>query len=163
MFTSLRNVIIYKKIKNISNDQLLKAKNIIPFTKEEKEFYKKNSSVGNAIKLNVNNYAEPNMILLYMEDNLENIIYFTVEEKQKIIISTKGPVSKLNKQKQYEILQKRLSAVDFNVEDKKQDLKENSVQKNTTYSKSNIVNRAFDYQNFDENEDTKVHVKRLIK
>lgn len=109
----LNNIIQYLEIQNFSAKQLFLEKGIVPLTKEEKQFYNFSFGLLNSLKLNLQNLAKPNMILIYTNDNCENIIYFTIERNINIIIYAKGPISKLPKKIQYEQLNENLNKICF--------------------------------------------------
>lgn len=110
------------------------SKNIIPMTKAEKELYKKNISIKMAIKLNRQVNLFPNMVLVYTENDHENIIYFIDDEDRYIITSVKGPISKFSRRSQYHTLKKQLNDIDAIANSKKEIQKEELL----TFSKNSM-------------------------
>lgn len=104
-----------KNIKKLSEKELFNKNNIIPLTKLEKEIYSKNPNLINAIKLNLKNKSKPNMVLFYMKDGIENIIYINQNHELNIIISTEGPISALSKKEQYKQLEEQLKEINFSI------------------------------------------------
>ena len=94
-----------------SSDEILKFKNVNPLTFEEKKLYKKNQNLITALYINTEKQLKPNMILIYMDKNKENIIYFLRENDVDIITSSIGPVSKLPKYEQYKALKKQMDEI----------------------------------------------------
>lgn len=109
----IKNIFNFKNLKNIPPKKLYIKKGIIPMTKLEKEIYLNKSSLLNALSLNFKNQAKADMILIYMKDEIENIIYFTKEHELNIIISTKGPVANLPRNEQYKQLQEQLNEINM--------------------------------------------------
>lgn len=89
---------------------LLKERIIIPLTEEELfHYYYNKKKFISILKINFDNKIYPTCIIIYNENNLENTIYYTILENQIVITSTKGPISKLKRKKQYDILEKQLN------------------------------------------------------
>ena len=76
---------------NLSDEEML-IKNIIPMSIEEKEYYNNNHSFLSAFNINKNNEIEANGVLIFMKDDIENIVYYSKRDDFNIIISTKGPI-----------------------------------------------------------------------
>ena len=89
---------------------LLKKRIIIPLTEEELfHYYYNKKKFISILKINFDNKIYPTCMIIYNENNLENTIYYTILENQIVITSTKGPISKLKRKKQYDILEKQLN------------------------------------------------------
>lgn len=97
-----------------SEDEIFKFKNIDPLTVEERKLYKQNKNLITALYINIEKKILPNMILVYMEEKKENIIYFLREDNIDIITSSTGPVSKLPKNEQYKALKKQMDEIKYN-------------------------------------------------
>lgn len=116
------------------NNKIFVSKNIIPMTKAEKKLYGNDHSIKMAIKLNKQVNLHPNMVLVYTENNHENIIYFIDDDDRYIITSVKGPISKLSRRSQYHTLKKQLNDIDTIANSKKEIQKEELL----TFSKNSM-------------------------
>lgn len=55
------------------------------------------------------------MVLFYMKDGIENIIYINQNHELNIIISTEDPISALSKKEQYKQLEEQLKEINFSI------------------------------------------------
>ena len=76
-----------------------------------------------------------NSLIVYMENNEENIIYYTILDNKKVIVSSTGPVSRLSKKKQLKKLEEQLKEIDLIKNPLKNHI--NNISINNT----NILNR----------------------
>lgn len=168
LIVTIKNISDTNQLKKLSPKQLFYKKNIIPFTKGEMDLYKNNSSILNIINLNINNHAKPNMVLSYMKDGLENMIYFTNENDINIIISTSGPISNLSRYEQYDQLQNQLKKLNFTkmkdveINAKKDNKKEFISQKVNEYEKLQLLKQSLLNEEKMHIEKQKVYTKNYL-
>lgn len=134
----IRTIFIIKKIIVLFN--LNKYINIISnkiglLSEKEKLKLKKNLSLFCILKINFNNEIMANSLIVYMENNEENIIYYTILDNKKVIVSSKGPVSRLSKKKLLKKLEEQLKEIDLI----KNPRKNNS--NNISINNTNILNK----------------------
>lgn len=132
----IRTIFITKKIIVLFN--LNKYINIISnkiVLLSEKVKVKNNFSLFCILKINFSNEIMANSLIVYMENNEENIIYYTILDNKKVIVSSKGPVSRLSKKKQLKKLEEQLKEIDLIKNPLKNHI--NNISINNT----NILNR----------------------
>lgn len=132
----IRTIFITKKIIVLFN--LNKYINIISnniVLLSEKVKVKNNFSLFCILKINFSNEIMANSLIVYMENNEENIIYYTILDNKKVIVSSKGPVSRLSKKKQLKKLEEQLKEIDLIKKPLKNHI--NNISINNT----NILNR----------------------
>lgn len=119
------------------NDEEMLNYDIIPMSMSEKKDY--NHSFLSALNINRNNEIEPNSVLIFMKDDIENIIYYNKRDDVNIIISTNGPISKLPKDLQYKEFHNQLE--ELNIKEKVVNNKE-EVTIYPNYSITNTKEKA---------------------
>ena len=114
------------KLKDIDNE-------LIILSEKEKMNLKNNYSLFHILSINLHTEIKPNSLIVYMDNNEENIIYYSILNNKKIIVSSKGPVSKLSKKKQLQKLEEQLYEVDIikNI---------NSSKANASFNKNKLFN-----------------------
>lgn len=108
----LQRTMQYNSTRWMLIDQLKVMDFVTPFTKEEQQKYNQKPTVMNAISLNVLTSTEKrtsNASISYLEGKKKNTIYFKYENKKLIIVSAKGPVSKLSKEYQKKKVEEQLA------------------------------------------------------
>lgn len=110
---ALTRVNYIKNIEKLNEKELFHKNNIISLTKVEQESYLNNPTLLNVLKLNSKNELTPNMIILYIKDGAENIIYISEKNELNIILSTEGPISTLSKKEQYKQLEEQLKEINL--------------------------------------------------
>ena len=108
---------------------------IVLLSEKEKVKVKNNFSLFCILKINFSNEIMANSLIVYMENNEENIIYYTILDNKKVIVSSTGPVSRLSKKKQLKKLEEQLKEIDLIKNPLKNHI--NNISINNT----NILNR----------------------
>lgn len=98
-------------IKQIFSYYNLNKNNLIMLTKEEKDLLNNNFNIFDVLNINLKNKISSSMVLVYMKDGNENIIYFTKNNNKYVITSTVGPISNFPKTIQHEQLNKELDDI----------------------------------------------------
>ena len=112
----IRTIFIIKKIIvlfNLNKYINIISNKIVLLSEKEKVKVKNNFSLFCILKINFSNEIMANSLIVYMENNEENIIYYTILDNKKVIVSSKGPVSRLSKKKQLKKLEEQLKEIDL--------------------------------------------------
>ena len=134
----IRTIFITKKIIvlfNLNKYINIISNKIVLLSEKEKVKVKNNFSLFCILKINFSNEIMANSLIVYMENNEENIIYYTILDNKKVIVSSKGPVSRLSKKKQLKKLEEQLKEIDLIKNPLKNHI--NNISINNT----NILNR----------------------
>ena len=134
----IRTIFITKKIIvlfNLNKYINIISNKIVLLSGKEKVKVKNNFSLFCILKINFSNEIMANSLIVYMENNEENIIYYTILNNKKVIVSSKGPVSRLSKKKQLKKLEEQLKEIDLIKKPLKNHI--NNISINNT----NILNR----------------------
>ena len=134
----IRTIFITKKIIvlfNLNKYINIISNKIVLLSGKEKVKVKNNFSLFCILKINFSNEIMANSLIVYMENNEENIIYYTILNNKKVIVSSKGPVSRLSKKKQLKKLEEQLKEIDLIKNPLKNHI--NNISINNT----NILNR----------------------
>lgn len=134
----IRTIFITKKIIvlfNLNKYINIISNKIVLLSEKEKVKVKNNFSLFCILKINFSNEIMANSLIVYMENNEENIIYYTILNNKKVIVSSKGPVSRLSKKKQLKKLEEQLKEIDLIKNPLKNHI--NNISINNT----NILNR----------------------
>lgn len=134
----IRTIFITKKIIvlfNLNKYINIISNKIVLLSGKEKVKVKNNFSLFCILKINFSNEIMANSLIVYMENNEENIIYYTILDNKKVIVSSKGPVSRLSKKKQLKKLEEQLKEIDLIKNPLKNHI--NNISINNT----NILNR----------------------
>lgn len=134
----IRTIFITKKIIvlfNLNKYINMISNKIVLLSEKEKVKVKNNFSLFCILKINFSNEIMANSLIVYMENNEENIIYYTILNNKKVIVSSKGPVSRLSKKKQLKKLEEQLKEIDLIKNPLKNHI--NNISINNT----NILNR----------------------
>lgn len=134
----IRTIFITKKIIvlfNLNKYINMISNKIVLLSEKEKVKVKNNFSLFCILKINFNNEIMANSLIVYMENNEENIIYYTILDNKKVIVSSKGPVSRLSKKKLLKKLEEQLKEIDLI----KNPRKNNS--NNISINNTNILNK----------------------
>ena len=136
--TFIRTIFITKKIIvlfNLNKYINIISNKIVLLSEKEKVKVKNNFSLFCILKINFSNEIMANSLIVYMENNEENIIYYTILDNKKVIVSSTGPVSRLSKKKQLKKLEEQLKEIDLIKNPLKNHI--NNISINNT----NILNR----------------------
>ena len=112
----IRTIFITKKIIvlfNLNKYINIISNKIVLLSEKEKVKVKNNFSLFCILKISFSNEIMANSLIIYMENNEENIIYYTILDNKKVIVSSKGPVSRLSKKKQLKKLEEQLKEIDL--------------------------------------------------
>lgn len=112
----IRTIFITKKIIvlfNLNKYINIISNKIVLLSEKEKVKVKNNFSLFCILKINFSNEIMANSLIVYMENNEENIIYYTILNNKKVIASSKGPISRLSKKKQLKKLEEQLKEIDL--------------------------------------------------
>lgn len=112
----IRTIFITKKIIvlfNLNKYINIISNKIVLLSGKEKVKVKNNFSLFCILKINFSNEIMANSLIVYMENNEENIIYYTILNNKKVIVSSKGPISRLSKKKQLKKLEEQLKEIDL--------------------------------------------------
>lgn len=112
----IRTIFITKKIIvlfNLNKYINMISNKIVLLSGKEKVKVKNNFSLFCILKINFSNEIMANSLIVYMENNEENIIYYTILNNKKVIVSSKGPISRLSKKKQLKKLEEQLKEIDL--------------------------------------------------
>ena len=134
----IRTIFITKKIIvlfNLNKYINIISNKIVLLSEKEKVKVKNNFSLFCILKINFSNEIMANSLIVYMENNEENIIYYTILDNKKVIVSSTGPVSRLSKKKQLKKLEEQLKEIDLIKNPLKNHI--NNISINNT----NILNR----------------------
>lgn len=134
----IRTIFITKKIIvlfNLNKYINIISNKIVLLSEKEKVKVKNNFSLFCILKINFSNEIMANSLIVYMENNEENIIYYTILDNKKVIVSSKGPISRLSKKKQLKKLEEQLKEIDLIKNPLKNHI--NNISINNT----NILNR----------------------
>ncbi len=134
----IRTIFITKKIIvlfNLNKYINIITNKIVLLSEKEKVKVKNNFSLFCILKINFSNEIMANSLIVYMENNEENIIYYTILNNKKVIASSKGPISRLSKKKQLKKLEEQLKEIDLIKNPLKNHI--NNISINNT----NILNR----------------------
>ena len=134
----IRTIFITKKIIvlfNLNKYINIISNKIILLSEKEKLKLKNDFSLFCILKISFSNEIMANSLIIYMENNEENIIYYTILDNKKVIVSSKGPVSRLSKKKQLKKLEEQLKEIDLIKNPLKNHI--NNISINNT----NILNR----------------------
>lgn len=134
----IRTIFITKKIIvlfNLNKYINIISNKIVLLSEKEKVKVKNNFSLFCILKINFSNEIMANSLIVYMENNEENIIYYTILNNKKVIVSSKGPISRLSKKKQLKKLEEQLKEIDLIKNPLKNHI--NNISINNT----NILNR----------------------
>ncbi len=134
----IRTIFITKKIIvlfNLNKYINIISNKIVLLSEKEKVKVKNNFSLFCILKINFSNEIMANSLIVYMENNEENIIYYTILENKKVIVSSTGPVSRLSKKKQLKKLEEQLKEINLIKNPLKNHI--NNISINNT----NILNR----------------------
>lgn len=134
----IRTIFITKKIIvlfNLNKYINIISNKIVLLSEKEKVKVKNNFSLFCILKISFSNEIMANSLIVYMENNEENIIYYTILDNKKVIVSSKGPVSRLSKKKQLKKLEEQLKEIDLIKNPLKNHI--NNISINNT----NILNR----------------------
>ncbi len=134
----IRTIFITKKIIvlfNLNKYINIISNKIVLLSGKEKVKVKNNFSLFCILKISFSNEIMANSLIVYMENNEENIIYYTILDNKKVIVSSKGPVSRLSKKKQLKKLEEQLKEIDLIKKPLKNHI--NNISINNT----NILNR----------------------
>lgn len=134
----IRTIFITKKIIvlfNLNKYINMISNKIVLLSEKEKVKVKNNFSLFCILKINFSNEIMANSLIVYMENNEENIIYYTILDNKKVIVSSKGPVSRLSKKKLLKKLEEQLKEIDLI----KNPRKNNS--NNISINNTNILNK----------------------
>lgn len=134
----IRTIFITKKIIvlfNLNKYINIISNKIVLLSEKEKVKVKNNFSLFCILKINFSNEIMANSLIVYMENNEENIIYYTILNNKKVIVSSKGPISRLSKKKQLKKLEEQLKEIDLI----KNPLKNHN--NNISINNTNILNR----------------------
>lgn len=134
----IRTIFIIKKIIvlfNLNKYINIISNKIVLLSEKEKVKVKNNFSLFCILKINFSNEIMANSLIVYMENNEENIIYYTILDNKKVIVSSKGPVSRLSKKKLLKKLEEQLKEIDLI----KNPRKNNS--NNISINNTNILNK----------------------
>ena len=134
----IRTIFITKKIIvlfNLNKYINIISNKIVLLSGKEKVKVKNNFSLFCILKINFSNEIMANSLIVYMENNEENIIYYTILDNKKVIVSSKGSVSRLSKKKQLKKLEEQLKEIDLIKNPLKNHI--NNISINNT----NILNR----------------------
>ena len=110
----IRTIFITKKIIvlfNLNKYINIISNKIVLLSEKEKVKVKNNFSLFCILKINFSNEIMANSLIVYMENNEENIIYYTILDNKKVIVSSKGPISRLSKKKQLKKLEEQLKEI----------------------------------------------------
>ena len=131
----IRTIFITKKIIvlfNLNKYINIISNKIVLLSEKEKVKVKNNFSLFCILKINFSNEIMANSLIVYMENNEENIIYYTILDNKKVIVSSTGPVSRLSKKKQLKKLEEQLKEID---------LIKNPLKNHISINNTNILNR----------------------
>ena len=134
----IRTIFITKKIIvlfNLNKYINIISNKIVLLSEKEKVKVKNNFSLFCILKISFSNEIMANSLIVYMENNEENIIYYTILNNKKVIVSSKGPISRLSKKKQLKKLEEQLKEIDLIKNPLKNHI--NNISINNT----NILNR----------------------
>ena len=134
----IRTIFITKKIIvlfNLNKYINIISNKIVLLSEKEKVKVKNNFSLFCILKINFSNEIMANSLIVYMENNEENIIYYTILDNKKVIVSSTGPVSRLSKKKQLKKLEEQLKEINLIKNPLKNHI--NNISINNT----NILNR----------------------
>ena len=134
----IRTIFITKKIIvlfNLNKYINMISNKILLLSEKEKVKVKNNFSLFCILKINFNNEIMANSLIVYMENNEENIIYYTILDNKKVIVSSTGPVSRVSKKKQLKKLEEQLKEINLIKNPLKNHI--NNISINNT----NILNR----------------------
>ncbi len=134
----IRTIFITKKIIvlfNLNKYINMISNKIVLLSEKEKVKVKNNFSLFCILKINFSDEIMANSLIVYMENNEENIIYYTILDNKKVIVSSKGSVSRLSKKKQLKKLEEQLKEIDLIKNPLKNHI--NNISINNT----NILNR----------------------
>ena len=134
----IRTIFITKKIIvlfNLNKYINIISNKIVLLSGKEKVKVKNNFSLFCILKISFSNEIMANSLIVYMENNEENIIYYTILNNKKVIVSSKGPISRLSKKKQLKKLEEQLKEIDLIKNPLKNHI--NNISINNT----NILNR----------------------
>ena len=134
----IRTIFITKKIIvlfNLNKYINIISNKIVLLSGKEKVKVKNNFSLFCILKINFSNEIMANSLIVYMENNEENIIYYTILDNKKVIVSSTGPVSRLSKKKQLKKLEEQLKEINLIKNPLKNHI--NNISINNT----NILNR----------------------
>lgn len=134
----IRTIFITKKIIvlfNLNKYINMISNKIVLLSEKEKVKVKNNFSLFCILKINFSNEIMANSLIVYMENNEENIIYYTILDNKKVIVSSTGPVSRLSKKKQLKKLEEQLKEINLIKNPLKNHI--NNISINNT----NILNR----------------------
>lgn len=134
----IRTIFITKKIIvlfNLNKYINMISNKIVLLSEKEKVKVKNNFSLFCILKINFSNEIMANSLIFYMENNEENIIYYTILDNKKVIVSSTGPVSRLSKKKQLKKLEEQLKEINLIKNPLKNHI--NNISINNT----NILNR----------------------
>ena len=112
----IRTIFITKKIIvlfNLNKYINIISNKIVLLSEKEKVKVKNNFSLFCILKISFSNEIMANSLIVYMENNEENIIYYTILDNKKVIVSSKGPISRLSKKKQLKKLEEQLKEIDL--------------------------------------------------
>lgn len=148
----IRTILIIKKTIVLFNlnkyvSKLIDIDNeLIILSEKEKMNLKNNYSLFHILSINLHTTIKPNSLIVYMENNEENIIYYSILNNKKIIVSSKGPVSKLSKKKQLQKLEEQLYEVDI-IRNTNRPKNNQSSNKNKLFSNQTNSNLYFNSLN----------------
>lgn len=134
----IRTIFITKKIIvlfNLNKYINIISNKIVLLSGKEKVKVKNNFSLFCILKINFSNEIMANSLIVYMENNEENIIYYTILDNKKVIVSSTGPVSRVSKKKQLKKLEEQLKEINLIKNPLKNHI--NNISINNT----NILNR----------------------
>ena len=134
----IRTIFITKKIIvlfNLNKYINIISNKIVLLSEKEKVKVKNNFSLFCILKINFSDEIMANSLIVYMENNEENIIYYTILDNKKVIVSSTGPVSRLSKKKQLKKLEEQLKEINLIKNPLKNHI--NNISINNT----NILNR----------------------
>lgn len=134
----IRTIFITKKIIvlfNLNKYINIISNKIVLLSEKEKVKVKNNFSLFCILKINFSNEIMANSLIVYMENNEENIIYYTILDNKKVIVSSTGPVSRVSKKKQLKKLEEQLKEINLIKNPLKNHI--NNISINNT----NILNR----------------------
>ena len=112
----IRTIFITKKIIvlfNLNKYINIISNKIVLLSEKEKVKVKNNFSLFCILKISFSNEIMANSLIVYMENNEENIIYYTILDNKKVIVSSKGSISRLSKKKQLKKLEEQLKEIDL--------------------------------------------------
>ena len=142
----IRTIFITKKIIvlfNLNKYINIISNKIVLLSGKEKVKVKNNFSLFCILKINFSNEIMANSLIVYMENNEENIIYYTILNNKKVIVSSKGPVSRLSKKKQLKKLEEQLKEIDLIKKPLKNHINNISINNTNILNKKTTNNMYF--------------------